>query len=583
MDMHEIVTPRQVVNFPATSRFILCNRALIVGILLAIFLSLSFSVLSNSAFASEKEEAFTNLEKQYLVSKYYYNNLSGKPDFGNKRSNWEKGIRPFRKIYLARPKEALAPYCLYTMGRMYQVMYTRFRVTSDLDEAITYFKDVVSMFSKHRLADDALYLLGRIYLVNKKDSDQAAEYFAKIINLHPKGDMVARASSELKKMKYVVEVPVKSNPVKNAKSNYKTSILPIKHWSTDEYTRVVINATSPTQFRANLLEKVGNHPRRLYIDFSGSKIKKEDCSPIPIQDGLLKRVRAGQFSKDTVRVVLDIESISKYKIFSLQDPFRVIIDVKGESSNKQDVAASHDKNMKSDSSLSLAQQLGLGIRKIVIDPGHGGKDPGAISPTGLKEKHVVLKVSKMLAQKLRRELACEVVLTRTRDVFIPLEERTAIANMSKGDLFISVHANANPSPNVWGVETYFLNLTTNEDSMRVAARENATSASKMSDLQNILSSLMMKTKIKESAKLAQYVQTNMVNGLRLKDLGVKQAPFYVLIGAEMPAILSEVAFISNPSEAQKLRDERYLSAIATQIASGVTRYVKDSSLALLDY
>jgi N-acetylmuramoyl-L-alanine amidase len=223
----------------------------------------------------------------------------------------------------------------------------------------------------------------------------------------------------------------------------------------------------------------------------------------------------------------------------------------------------------------------LGIRKIVIDPGHGGRDPGAIAPNGLKEKDIVLAVSKKLATLLRTRLGAEVVLTRTTDAFIPLEERTAIANTEKGDLFISVHVNSAPSPRLLGVETYVLNLTNDEDSMRLAALENATSASKMSDLQNILADLLNNTKLDESTKLAEHVQTKMAQGLRIKDLGVKQAPFYVLIGAQMPAILSEITFLSNPGEAQRLRQDYYLKTIAEHISAGVNEYIRGSNLAMI--
>jgi N-acetylmuramoyl-L-alanine amidase len=363
---------------------------------------------------------------------------------------------------------------------------------------------------------------------------------------------------------------------------------------------VVVQLSDPVRYTKHLLEKQGDRPRRLFLDFASSRIPPKACRPIPIQDGLLKRVRVGQFTPDTVRVVLDIESISSYKIFTLQDPFRTVIDVKGWEQKKEETvpaivnvlegnkkrapgtAPGATKDVPKDGPLpSLAQQLGLGIRKIVIDPGHGGKDPGAIAPNGLKEKDVVLAVSKKLAHLLRTKLGCEVVLTRTTDVFIPLEERTAIANTEKGDLFISVHVNSAASPRLLGVETYILNLTNDEDSMRLAALENATSASKMSDLQNILADLLNNTKLDESTKLAEHVQTSMAHGLRIKDLGVKQAPFYVLIGAQMPAILSEITFLSNPAEAKRLRQDNYLTTIAEHISDGVNDYIRGSNLAMI--
>jgi N-acetylmuramoyl-L-alanine amidase len=236
--------------------------------------------------------------------------------------------------------------------------------------------------------------------------------------------------------------------------------------------------------------------------------------------------------------------------------------------------------------LTLAQQLGLGVRKIVIDPGHGGKDPGAMA-FGLKEKDIVLKVAKKVANILKTAHRYEVALTRNKDTYLALEERTAMANTQSGDLFISIHVNAHPDKTIGGIETYFLNLATNADAMRVAAMENATSTHNISELEDILNDLMKNAKIDESSRLARFVQTNLVNGMgkkyRARDLGVKQAPFYVLIGAEMPAVLAEISFITNPKEAELLRDDRYLNRIAEQIAAGIVAYVEHNQTAALTY
>ncbi len=446
----------------------------------------------------------------------------------------------------------------------------------------------------------------------------------------------------------------------------------------------MVQTSGPTAYREELLEKVGNRPRRLYIDFQNSYIEPRYRSPIPIEDGLLKQVRTGQFSPDTVRVVLDIESISDYKIFSLPDPFRVVIDVRGQNKERRldsvaplspppappqplpqprpsvaqsssaqveesaeaetqisptpraaveteraesagaaetpvdmvaaiepeaeadleadleaerlsaaqgpivvlrenrkfaapvELARFPDDGDLTDSQLSLAQQLGLGIGTIVIDPGHGGKDPGAIA-FDMKEKDIVLKVGKSLAGHLRERLGATVILTRENDVFMPLEERTAIANTNSADLFVSLHINAHPSPDIRGFETYFLNLTTNAEAMRVAARENATSTHQLSDLQDILSDILRNSKINESSRLAERVHKSIDSGFSeshfaLKNMGVKQAPFYVLIGAEMPAILIEIAFISNPDDAKLLGDDDFIDKLAEQISDGISQY-----------
>ncbi|CAK8724109.1 N-acetylmuramoyl-L-alanine amidase [Candidatus Electrothrix laxa] len=233
--------------------------------------------------------------------------------------------------------------------------------------------------------------------------------------------------------------------------------------------------------------------------------------------------------------------------------------------------------------LTLAQQLGLGVRRIVIDPGHGGKDPGAVG-FGLKEKDIVLNVAQKIKRILEEKNGYEVLLTRDDDVSLALEERTAIANTKEADLFLSIHVNAHPEETIRGVETFYLNLATHTEAMRVAALENATSTHNMSEMQDILSELMQNEKINESSQLAEFVQLNMIDGLKkqkfqVKDLGVKQAPFYVLIGAEMPAILAEISFITNPEEAELMKSEKYLQTLAEQIVAGVLSYAENQRTA----
>jgi N-acetylmuramoyl-L-alanine amidase len=221
--------------------------------------------------------------------------------------------------------------------------------------------------------------------------------------------------------------------------------------------------------------------------------------------------------------------------------------------------------------------LGLGVRKIVIDPGHGGKDPGCFVD-GIEEKTIVLELAKAMAGKIKEKLQCETVLTRDKDLFVPLERRTAFANMHKADLFISLHINAHKQDDVHGLETYFLNMATDERAVMVAARENATSEN-ISDLQKILNDLMLNTKISESSKLAHEVQKGILLDVKkrfdkVRDLGVKQAPFYVLIGAEMPAVLVEVGFITNDMEKKRLLSKPYIEALANGLVAGIERYVK---------
>jgi N-acetylmuramoyl-L-alanine amidase len=227
---------------------------------------------------------------------------------------------------------------------------------------------------------------------------------------------------------------------------------------------------------------------------------------------------------------------------------------------------------------SLIRALGLKIGKIVIDPGHGGHDTGTIGPNGLEEKDLVLEVGRRLGKLLESRLGAEVVYTRKNDTFIPLETRTAIANQQRADLFISIHANSSQDPDARGVETYYLNFTSSPDALEVAARENAVSEKSIYELQDLVKKIALKEKIEESKEFAGDVQQSLHSGLAAKspairNRGVKKAPFIVLIGANMPSILAEISFVSNPTDEHRLETSEYRQRIAESLYRGIAKYV----------
>ena len=382
---------------------------------------------------------------------------------------------------------------------------------------------------------------------------------------------------------------------KAGSSASRTKPVPVKdirYWSTSNYTRVVIDLKGPVKYEHHLLKSDPDKrkPRRLYIDLKNARVPKGIDRMVPIKDDLLRMARAGQYTRNTVRVVLDIEKIGGYNVFHLYDPFRIVVDVRrfkkdrtkirsDSTARKRKVRKGIRKEKSPAKGVSLARQLGLHVKRIVIDPGHGGKDPGCHIGGRYREKNITLSIARFLAKELRKKLGCEVFLTRNKDIFLTLEQRTAIANMKKADLFISLHVNAHRDRRIHGMETYFLNMATDERAVMVAARENATSEKNISDLQTILNDLMLNTKIHESSRLAHDVQNGIISQLkkryhRADSLGVKQAPFYVLIGAQMPAILVETGFLSNPAERRLLLDRRYQEQVAEGIARGIKSYIR---------
>lgn len=366
----------------------------------------------------------------------------------------------------------------------------------------------------------------------------------------------------------------------------------MKHWSNPDYTRISLGLDRDVTWEAHELGKgKDGKPGRIYIDINRTRLGK-DVKDITIGDGLLKGARVAQYKAEVVRVVLDTENIKDYKIFPLSEPSRLVIDVRGErpteiSHLEQSISARpapppeakrEEASVVEKKTRPVKRPIISKIRRIVVDPGHGGHDPGAIGPNGTQEKDVVLTIGLKLRDLLRQELGLDVVMTRSTDVFIPLEERTAIANKVNADLFVSVHANAASNRSASGIETYYLNLAKTEKAAQLAAKENGTTLEKVSVLQAILFDLMANYKLNDSAHLADEVQKSLHKRARgqhadVKNLGVKQGPFYVLVGATMPSILVETAFLSNPQEEARLKDPAYQEMTAEGIMEGIRAYI----------
>jgi N-acetylmuramoyl-L-alanine amidase len=252
------------------------------------------------------------------------------------------------------------------------------------------------------------------------------------------------------------------------------------------------------------------------------------------------------------------------------------------SSSADANAIPHAADPTADGERSLVRALGLKVGRIVIDPGHGGHDSGTLGPGGIQEKDVVLDVALRVGKLLHQRLGAEIVYTRDDDTFIPLETRTAIANKAQADLFLSIHGNSSPEPSARGVETYYLNFTSDPDALEVAARENAVSSSSVHQLSDLVRKIALKDKIDESREFAADVDAGLYSGLKagnpgLKDRGVKKAPFVVLIGAQMPSILAEISFLTNPDDAEELSEGSYRQRIAESLDAGVERYLQGLS------
>ena len=569
----------------------------------------------------------------YDAARTSYAELQDKPK--KYRHHFQETIDRFRAVTEKHPTSRVADEAFYMMGKVYRELYEISRLRGDLEHSIEAYGDCAEKYPTSNYADDCLYLRAKAQLRIGKDA-AAVDSLRKLVRDHPKGDM-RRPAERLLAEKGVRVAAVTKTPaptptptVVPAAKQKRTSggraaeesqqVTGVKHWSNDDYTQVAVYGGGPMAWSINELPPDGEKSRRIYLDLKKSHLGEGLKSTldldgtsyrVKIDDGLLTAARVAQFDPETVRVVLDVESIDDFTVIPLEDPFRVMIQVFGKKPPAATVAvaapgptsglviglptpaptatpdpaaiAKELREAERRTGISLSEQLGLKVGRIYVDAGHGGHDPGARGPSGLREKDVTLRIAKKLEKKLDA-LGYDAILTRTDDTYLSLEERSGMANEGKGDLFVSIHCNSTEgNKSASGVETYFANTASDKASARLAAIENATTTQKMSELEQILEGLLRGAFTPMSADLAGSVQERLYREIhevspRSRNYGVKTALFYVLLTAQMPAILVETSFISNPKDEKRLKDDKYLDRVAVSIAQGVDAYLEARSL-----
>lgn len=478
------------------------------------------------------------------------------------------------------------------------------RTLSQHRQAVFLYRRVVDHDPTYGACDDALYTVATLFeqmaALFKNDSyrRRAIYYYEFVADQYP---LTKYKDTALEKAR-LLRQPV-PRPPPDLHSDLAT-VSEIRYWSSEEYTRVVIQLDREAEFQKHVL----HNPDRIYFDLQNTRLISELVGKAySVNDLLLKQIRVAQNRKALVRVVLDFEEIHKHTVFALYDPFRIVIDTRGDrpaaaaspSGKKQtvrtaeaviprdsesarreatrEIPAVPSPNLGGDR--SLTRVLGLKIGRVVIDPGHGGVDTGTIGPTGLREKDLVLAVGLRLRQLLKERLGTDVILTRSTDKFVSLEERTAIANQHAADLFLSIHANSSQHRQVTGVETFFLNFASTASEREVASRENATSQRNISELEDLLRKIALGDYNEESRDLAHVVQKSLYTRIKsdrpaLRNRGVKKAPFIVLIGSNMPSILTEVSFLSNASDEKYLKTGKARYRIAEALYQGIETYFR---------
>jgi N-acetylmuramoyl-L-alanine amidase len=499
-------------------------------------------------------------------------------------------------------------------------------LSKDFEESVRIYGKVADIPGESEYADDALFRLGLLH-EGRGDTASAKVAWERLIRQVPGGDMVEAAKRRI------------------AETGKSTLVRSVRTFSAPAYTRVVVDLTTPTGYEIGALppDPQLDKPARIFLDILRAKIGKDCDDCLPVADGLVTQVRAGQNAADRVRVVLDLDGTARFSAFPLIEPARLVVDVfRTESADPTDAdlvadLIAHmgdngaprntvDKTVRpaneppagrggkrSPPQMETAPPGGLeretppplplpsskdgrgsakpAVRltasgkaakelRIVIDPGHGGQDPGAIGVNGLQEKDVTLAVAKELRRQLKGRIPCRILLTREDDRTLSLSQRTAAANAFDADLFVSIHANAARNRSARGIETYYLDRASDRSARRVAAQENQTTEDRVAETEHILADVLLGLKLPESRRLARTIQEAIVAKVAgefgaVRDLGVKRAPFYVLTGAVMPSVLVETAFLSNAEDAKWLKSETYRGKVAEAMADAVETFVRD--------
>jgi len=480
------------------------------------------------------------------------------------RHNWLNVARKFEAVAQHHPKSARAPDSLYTAAELLNSLSRISFVPEDQQAAIADYTRVVESHSRHRLADDAAAMLARIYFERMDQPEAARRVITLSLSANPKGDRVPELKSLL------ASLPKAPAP---APARVKTPAS----------TPAPVVASAPPVIRVELSKPVSPEPtapQTATAPAGGGASPLLDAISLQGREPAARETLASAEPAPVEAKVVEVKPVevtpepkpAPVEVLAAHKPVTAPVDEHMAQARLKAAA-----KVSGSAELTLAEQLGLKVRRVVIDAGHGGHDTGAIGRKGTREKDVTLAISRRLAQQLRAQ-GMEVLLTRDEDRYLKLEERAVLANEARGDLFISIHCNAATSSKLHGIETYTLNTSADRYSIRLAARENATSEKGISDLQFILADLATKANTTESTRLATQVQKSLVSHLSanysgVKNLGTKEALFYVLLGARMPAILVETAFLSHAEEEKRLASETYQDEVAEAIAQGVMGFV----------
>lgn len=542
---------------------------------------------------------------RYRSANELYQDLRQVPSLELERKQYELVISKLRLVLQADPTSGYCDDALLRIAELYGELAERFDRDDDRSEELNTYRFLAREYphSKHR--SKAIFMENRL-AASEPQETHVSKAQPSQARASPARAELAPALSDSHLPDRIVQAPGGASSASGP-----AGIGRMRHHSYDDGTRVVLDMDGMTPLKYEWLK----NPDRLYIDLLGGRLSKSMIrgEEIRIADGLLKTARLAQNRTSKARLVLDLERSISFDAFWLEDPVRLVVDIRPEAAPRLartlegfgagirepalaglpmlppprtggSAPAPRAAATTVAGRLSLTRALGLKFGRVLVDAGHGGHDTGSVGRGGLREKDVVLDVSKRLGALLQARLGAEVLYSRETDAFVRLEDRAKVANEAGADLMISIHCNSAPSSRVRGIETYYLNLTEDSWALRVAANENAAASLAVHELRDLVSKIARKDTIEESRELATKVQSRLHAGVSkhsssISNRGVRKAPFVVLINAKMPAILAEIGFISNRSDEALLRKASFRQEVAEHLFRGIADYASGLGMA----
>ena len=518
------------------------------------------------------------------------------------RQPWEELRTEFLRIHASRKDWAVAPGALFRAAASQEALADCSRLAADYRQAVAIYLRLPREFPQSALADDALLRAARIQGAALGNASQGLALLDEINAGYPHGDMVAEARALRAQWGGTAAGAGDSSAApaaRGADSSPKAAPraeppeLQVLSWDSlsKNSVEIVLELSGPARYSTRLVKAQKGSPARLYLDLENAAVVSDVRKGVTVRGSLLQAVRVRDRKQGGASLQFDFRDVRRFDARMESDPCRIVLSVAAgktplpaKAGAKAGFAADEERPAPLPAKAAargtrqvsdLAGQLGLTVRTVFIDAGHGGRDPGT-SHHNVLERAITLDVAMTLGRLLEAN-GLDVAYSRTGDTGVSLSERTRKANAAGADLFVSVHVNANEDASVHGFEAYYLDLAGDSQAARVAALENARSDRRLGSMQKVLADVMLNARVEESRRLAADIQRLSMFRLKRRNFtvrnnGVKSAPFHVLIGAGMPAVLVELGYCTNPAEARNLADPRYRHALAEGLAEGILAY-----------